>query len=237
MKIVLFFFTAIVLAANSYGITEYKPGDSLFVWAKSGLNMRNAPNVSGQILAKIPFGKEVSCKGRKSWFDYVKYSKTITDIVQDEEHGGVCQIEMKGQWVKISYDGIEGYIFDAYLSRFKPKSRGGDITRLFEYFKNRCDSVIYLERKVPNLEFGRDKVILCNGIFATQNYHSGGYNFQMSIPDCSIEEVFLILRYLEYELSGIIQKEDGGILIGQDLGGYTIESFKNFVIVTGEWTC
>ncbi len=59
----------------------------------------------------------------------------------------------------------------------------------------------------------------------------------MNMPDFSIEEAFLIIRYLDKYALEIIQKKDSGIWIGQDLGGYTIESYKNLVIISGEWSC
>ena len=109
---------------------------------------------------------------------------------------------------------------------------------LFDYFKKSADSLIYLERKDSTLEYGRNKIIFSNGIFMTENYASGGFWSQINLPDFSKEEAFLLLRYLDnHSLTEIIQEEDGTIFIGDNMGGFTIEHFKNMVMISGEWSC
>lgn len=226
----------IVFPILSFGITEYKPGDKLFVWAESGLNLRKSTDSKSKVLTKIPFAEDVICLGRKSWLEYANYSKKLKDKAKTTD-GKTIEIEFKGTWVKVKFGKYEGFVFDSYLSRFEPISNDGNLVSLFDFFKQSSDSLIYLEKKDPTLDYGRNKIAFSNGIFMTQNYRSGGSWFQMNLPDFSIEEAFLILRHLNKYAIEINQKKDGGIWIGQDLGGYTIESYKNFVIISGEWSC
>ena len=236
MKLILAIILGIVVPILSFGITEYQPEDKLFIWAESGLNLRESADSKSEVLIKIPFAEEVICKGRKSWYEYLNNSQKLKDKTETTD-GKLIEIELKGSWVKVKFGSYEGFVFDSYLSRFKPSIKSNESRSVIEYFKTECDSLIYLEKKDSTLEYGRDKIVFSNGIFMTQNYHSGGSWFQMNLPDFSIEEALLIIRYLDKYAIDIKQKKDGGIWIGQDLGGYTIESYKNLVIISGEWSC
>jgi len=236
MNTILKIILAIIFPISCFGITEYQSGNKLFIWAESGLNLRESADFKSNVLIKIPFAKEVICLGYKSWYEYLNDSHKLKDKTK-LTNGKTIEIELKGNWVKVKFESYEGFVFDVYLSRFKPFPKKEDFLSLFDFFKEGCDSLIYLEKKGPSLEDGRDKIVFSNGIFMTKNYHSGSFEFQMNLPDFSIEEAFLIIRYLHKDAIEITQKKDGVIWIDQDSGGYTIEPYKNFVIITGEWSC
>lgn len=225
---------AITFPALCFGITEYQPGDKLFIWAVSGLNLREASDPQSKVLTKIPFAGKVICQSEKSWNSYLDNPQTIKHHTATFG-GNPVEIKLKGEWVKVKFGDYEGYVFDTYLSRFQPPMASDEQQGLIEYLTAACDSVIYLEKRTR--ESGRDKILFSNGIYMTHNYHSSGSWFQMILPDFSIEEAFLIIRYLDKYAHEINQKEDGEIWIGQELGGYTIESYKNIVIISGDWAC
>lgn len=78
----------------------YKPGDQLYVLAKSGLNLRDKPSKNGRFLQIIPFG-----------------STTLVRQITNKEY----QVEgISGYWVKVIADDREGYLFDGYLSSYPP---------------------------------------------------------------------------------------------------------------------
>ncbi len=236
MKAVILTALGIILSTQCLAINEYQFGDRLFVWAKSGLNMREAPDANSKVLIKISFGGEVVCQSRKYWDDYLHNSQKINDKIELPS-GKSAQIELKGSWAKVKYENYEGYVFDAYLSRFKPAKKAGNAESILGYFKNEFSPITYLEKKDSMLEYGRDKVVFSNGIFLSHNYHPSGSAFQMNVPDFSIEEAFLLIRYLDEYAIKITQSEEGGIIIFQDLGEYQIEGFKNTVIISGAWSC
>ena len=64
-----------------FGITEYKPNDELYVWAKSGLNLRENPNSDAQVLIKIPFGEKVISQDYKNYYEYEYRSIRIVQEV------------------------------------------------------------------------------------------------------------------------------------------------------------
>lgn len=227
----------LMLPLQCFAITEYRPGDKLFVWAESGLNMRATPEFNSKILTKIPYAEVVTCKEWKYWESYFNDSQSITDKVQLPE-GKYSQVQLKGDWALVKFGDYEGYVFDAYLSRFRPlPKKTGGFKDLYEYFIEESDWARYIEKRDSTSEYGRDKIVLGNGVFMTINYHPAGLAFQIHIPDCSIEEAFLIIRNLDKYAIKIIQDKEGGIFIDQEMGGYRIESFKNSVIISGAWSC
>lgn len=75
------------------------------VIAKSGLNLRSAPNTKSDVVQRLPFG-------------------ALVDISQDDDYGydtlEVIKTEVNtfnicGYWIKVSYKGKTGYINNAYL--------------------------------------------------------------------------------------------------------------------------
>lgn len=225
----------IILPTLCFGITEYEPEDKLFIWAESGLKLRETPDFKSKVLTNIPFGKEVICKGYKSLYDYSNNSLEVEDNIETPD-GELVSFKLKGNWVQIKFENIEGYVFDAYLSKFSPPTNK-DENGLFAYFKARSDTLIYLEKKNPDLDHGNDKIVFSNGIHMTNEYHPNGASFQMNIPDFSIEEAFLMIRLWDKYAYDIKQQKNGTIFIDQELGGYTIESLKNVVIISGGWSC
>jgi len=94
---VTFFFN---LSLTAKPIVFYKPGDHLYVLAKSGLNLRDKPSKNGRFLQIIPFA-----------------SSTLVRQITDKEY----QVDgVSGYWVKVIADDREGYLFDGYLSSYPP---------------------------------------------------------------------------------------------------------------------
>ncbi len=81
---------------------RYKAGDLLYCYAKSGLVLRDKPDPSGSKLASVPLTGEVQ----------IKDAEPFTKAFSVKE---ACGLEIKGYWVKASFGGKEGYIFDGYL--------------------------------------------------------------------------------------------------------------------------
>ena len=101
MKFCSFILAIILLTTTSLTAQRnYKKGDQLYVLAPSGLNIRNAPSLSGEKVGKALFKDEVEVIG---------YGKSP----QAFSYTGI-----DGHWLKIDYKGLEGYVFDGLVSRF-----------------------------------------------------------------------------------------------------------------------
>lgn len=104
---------------NLYSSDEYKVGDELFVWAKSGLNLRLEPSTKSTILISLPFGETVTiiAKSNKT-FNVTGVLKTDRDYHKEN----VDPIIFKGNWVQVkSSSGKIGFVIDQYLLSLKPK--------------------------------------------------------------------------------------------------------------------
>jgi uncharacterized protein YgiM (DUF1202 family) len=58
-QLILSICIAFLLFQNAYCINNYKQGDELVVWAKSGLNLREEPNIQSKVISKIVLGETV----------------------------------------------------------------------------------------------------------------------------------------------------------------------------------
>ena len=79
------------------------------VIAKNGLRMRSAPNLQGDKILTIPFGKEVEILSDLSYGKLLENGETS----QDKEANLLDNFV--GDWAKISYNGKIGYACNAYL--------------------------------------------------------------------------------------------------------------------------
>lgn len=73
-------------------------GETLTVVAHSGLSLREHPGVHHETLLVIPYGHEVE--------------RVIEEGEVPDQMGYIS-----GNWVKVDYHGLEGFVFDAYLSQ------------------------------------------------------------------------------------------------------------------------
>ena len=179
----------------------------------------------------------VICKGRKSENQYFNQSEFITDQIKGAETKKFS-IRMKGNWVKVSYKNFEGYVFDAYLSKSKPiKLKGNNEVGVLDYFNLESKSLNYLEKKDSLSESGREKIAFSNGKYLKIYYDPGGIGFKLIVPDFSIEEAILLIRYLDKDFIEITQSSNGEIGIEQQMGGYQIKFYENIVIINGGWGC
>lgn len=73
---------------------------SQYVAAKSGLSMRDKPDIKATVIGKIPYGTKISV--------------TYGDIININTEG------IEAAWAKVTYEGKTGYIVNAYLFPYAP---------------------------------------------------------------------------------------------------------------------
>jgi hypothetical protein len=102
----LFIALLLSLPFLAQAIGPYKVGDVLINHAQSGLLLRKSPNAKGERIANIPFGESVT----------VVKNNQPKKPHQIQEFKGFT---IKGYWVKVkTKDGLEGFVFDGYLSSY-----------------------------------------------------------------------------------------------------------------------
>ncbi|MEM6802821.1 MAG: SH3 domain-containing protein [Bacteroidota bacterium] len=113
------------ITSLAQGWREYDT-KTLYVYAPSGLNMREGPTVSHEKLTKIPYGAKVE----------LLVKSTKQDLTVDGLPGGMA---------KVMYNGYTGYTFDGYLSQFQPPKEGTTFKDYLELLRNDGHLVYYEE--------------------------------------------------------------------------------------------
>lgn len=108
----------LIIPTVLYSQRQYTPNQTVYCWAKSGLNLRKQPSTNSDKVTKIPF------KGSVTVIDTMK-GKSYSDVLTNDSK---YPLTINGNWLKVSYksksgDHIDtGYVFDGYLSRIYPQS-------------------------------------------------------------------------------------------------------------------
>ncbi len=84
--------------------SRFKEGETLNVWAQSGLNMRDKPDAKATKITTIPYGAKV----------IVQPNIGVKIPFEVEEFKGFI---VKGYWLLVKYGDTEGFVFDGFLSR------------------------------------------------------------------------------------------------------------------------
>jgi hypothetical protein len=97
MKILIFILCFLLTASHICSQNYREIEEGLTVVALKGLNIRSSPSTSGKVLASVPFGEVVIP---------VEYDgMTKKDTIEN----------LKGEWLKVVYNKIEGFAFSPYL--------------------------------------------------------------------------------------------------------------------------
>jgi SH3 domain-containing protein len=137
--------------------------DSLrYVWAVHGLNVRSTPNKSGKIIATIPYGDSVQI---------VQFTKSAFNMMYvDSLYNGIKPIYLIGNWVKIEYNNLLGFVFEPFLLSI-PCARENEI--LNNYVKRMSERFAYspLDAEYTVFHGGNPGLMILKG-FVT-NFPSG----------------------------------------------------------------
>jgi hypothetical protein len=90
--------------------STYVWGDTLHVWATSGLNMREGPGTDFPKMKKLEYGDKVQVID-----NYLRSTPLNITVVKKSEKSD--EFILKGFWVRVIIGSQEGYVFDGYLSR------------------------------------------------------------------------------------------------------------------------
>ncbi len=78
---------------------------SFFGWAKSGLSIRNAPKLEAEKIGVIPYREELKL------LEVTREQLSITEFPG---------FDFTGNWVKVKYKEIQGFVFSGYISKHTP---------------------------------------------------------------------------------------------------------------------
>lgn len=163
-----------------HAVAPYQSGDTLYVWASSGLRLRSEPN--GSIISTLPFG-------------------TAVVMQQHQPDTGALTIEkLRGYWVQINGAGRTGYVFDGLLGALPTPAK--QIYNLMDY----CNH--YFQHITGFDCYGSDGENVGGAIFQYKDrkvvyVESGGggpeiysYNGSLIVTPTSLEEMYLFFKHL-----------------------------------------
>ncbi len=173
------------IVALSFG-TNYGPGDFLNVYAQSGLKMRMAPDINAESIIVIPYGDEVVV------LNTFQFSEEKSDRI-----GWI-----DGHWILVEYFGLEGYIFDGFLSELPiPIHEGelcGDCDHLIYPFDQYLDDYFLLNATCTTESASElaNHVIheLDSVMIRERSYASNWFHLEVTIQDIRIGEILNLFR-------------------------------------------
>jgi len=84
--------------------------NAIFVIANGGLNLRSEPSINSRKITNIPFGATIK---------YISDKSFNIDSIFIPHIDNADKELVKGNWVKVEYQKMKGYVFDVYLN-YKP---------------------------------------------------------------------------------------------------------------------
>lgn len=160
---------------------DYRPGDFLNVYANSGLKLRSAPHQESEMIDIIPYGSQVQ----------------VVNTFEDDS-SMISRIEwMDGRWILVDYDGLTGYVFDAFLSTLPFPDRKDQICSSaydFAYTLGQYFDQHYVTETVLDSSFTLYKYLLENGTKVTRVNSEKQTVISLDIPDLSSNDVLNLMR-------------------------------------------
>lgn len=232
----------ILLLSNigfSFGADKYEIGDSLYVWASSGLNVRNGPSTNYSIESKIQFGEVVFILEKSNF----KYNVTgIANINSCCAKKNTTPIIFYGNWVKVrSKSGAIGFVIDQYLINLEPKNYKPNYGYTLKLIPTSIDTI---NRKLLEFEGGvyeyTTKTHYNKNISSVSTF--GGYsgNMTFTIENYTFEEVLIIFssafnNYIDFE---ILQNWEEEILFSDiEQCSFSLKRDRNKIIFYYSCSC
>ena len=218
--------------------SRFKEGETINVWAASGLNMRDKPDAKAAKVATIPYGAKVS----------VQPNIGIKIPFEIEEFKGFT---VKGYWLLVKYGNTEGFVFDGFLSRL-PAPNLTNIEGLEAYLNNRIgkvgkkfDIMVYknntaeVRNTLPNEKIDENKIrdfkqkynydllFIYNATESTSSY-------EFNTAELTFYELYFLVKTFYYDVQNdsiIFDKTEKAILFHADCGCSSIVKKKGKKIV------
>ncbi len=189
-------------AVFCFSINRYQVGDTLFVWATSGLTLRAEADFDGKKLEVVPFGSSMICQGEK----FGESDQTI-EAVRPFHIGEMYEkspaLKLRGQFLKVKFQGREGFLFDAYLGAFPTpkianwleygdKSKVPEFEPMADWLASNFGLVSKNVKELPFDGYRTTIIIYGNGIIEKHDGSMKGGTSSIIYPSLSLEEGYLI---------------------------------------------
>jgi hypothetical protein len=179
---------------------QFELNEDFHVMATSGLRMRATPELKGKTILTIPYD------GLVERVDNNDYGTLEIEEIKD--------FKINGNWIKVRYDGKEGYVFDGFLTKFPlPK-----IVTYMDYDNRKYDSPFsyYLRTKVGGVseKYDTEKYQGCESklesdcicaysqdfgpiSYIVEYCSEKGGGYELKTEGLSLAEVYFIIKALD----------------------------------------
>jgi len=191
-KIIYLLYTVLVFMIFNKTVAKEKFVEK-YNYALSGINLREDKTLNSRILLNIPYGEKVFVLNETS--DYFEVDNII------------------GNWVKVRYKDVEGYVFGGYLSVMPAPNR-----------KHFSVDKIYSIKEYNSVYF-RNK-----GKLISKKENDYLYKTYFTVENASVLECFLLFRLIEiYPQAGLVNLPQKKISYRNEKKAIevTIDVFKN----------
>ncbi|HEY5750410.1 MAG TPA: SH3 domain-containing protein [Chryseolinea sp.] len=241
MKYTPLFLLVLVQGFSAFAATkEFSVGDTLYVWANDGLVMRKEPKFDSPSLMKLDYGTAIVVIEKTGEEKEFVVASTLY-----RNQKTLPGISVFGGFVKIHYEGVEGFIFDGFLSRLAPLH---DQESLDDYFKRIYGQLQTVDRSKKISEYVGyrfKRIIYKSGIISEAEGGESWGRHLYFIPDISVNEAYLLINkstnlaenykrqresatYFDQRIEKFTRNE---IVIGYELGQQTIQGGENHVLI------
>jgi hypothetical protein len=220
--------------------SRFKDGETINVWATSGLNMRDKPDEKATKLVSIPYGAKV----------VVQPNIGVKIPFEVEEFKGFV---VKGYWLLVKYGDKEGFVFDGFLSRLPapiPTEQDlaiqtylhqqiGEIGK--KYDVGVWDDHLGTTRalKVGETHSDSYKQKYNSNIFYEHSVGNGSYSTKIIFPNISLYEGYFLLKTYSYDpkVDTLLIDKNGELTIQGEACDYYAKREGNKVIISGGCGC
>ncbi|HHB77914.1 MAG TPA: SH3 domain-containing protein [Saprospiraceae bacterium] len=189
-------------------------GEVLYVWAKTGLNLRQEPSIHSKRLAILVPGSQVKVLG----FTQERYAIKTLRSTEDEQNPYI----IKGNWILVQVGDIQGFVLDTYLLPI-PTPKAGESMKHY---------LISMSERVADLGTEDDDEYAFSATTPKNisiQYESGEYyqNITVTIPNFTIEDGFVFYNFFN-NLQGRAVSDDSEV--------YMFKNWKSELSVFDEAT-
>ncbi len=232
---------------NCFAIDYYNPGDTLWVWAQNGLNIRAQPDALAKIVGKAENGAQVvSLESMDTNLPYaVEVIKKSVREITDSEKVKCPNFELTGHWAKINYKGIVGYVFDAYLSRQQTIiGRQYEIESKEDFHVSQLKKQAKVLKQIGAIKYDKDDHKFVRYIFDSGNIIdiSGGSGYwqkeMLFSNNLSLIEGYLIYAHtMKSDSDILLEKGEDFLKFEIDTGYLTIKKAGSFLVIYEDHGC
>ena len=166
---------------------NYKYGDPLYVASPKGLNLRAEPSSTSKILVELKYNSQITI------IDKLPFTKSFTYSVTNFSSG---TLKIKGFWVKISFNNLEGYVFDGNLTNYKYDAKGinEDYAKIFGMPK--VDSIVTYSEPVDGIKYEKitTKKIYPKVLEEVVIFFDGCYDVQQTFKNITFNEAYWLIN-------------------------------------------